>query len=243
MDEICVAQDSMSFADYLNCRIFDLFVHLFHNDGPFVALERLLTEKGCDIGDWIDACTAVRWPTSFGAMVDDFVRDTRGQLHDTADELTAYVERPDILDRHIAGELGNNVLHTYRGRAFAECFAAMVEVAEVAALHVLESNGVATPAVRDFVRAAVAFHVARCEGVLDEQPERDREVTLSHDIPGYLEAGEYRVAESFRLPALRTYRLSLTTAFIGGTAQAMRWLIDHTRQPGQRHPAPSKLVL
>jgi hypothetical protein len=212
VDEICVAQDSMSFADYLECRVFDLFVHLFHNDGPFMALERLLAEKGCNVGDWIDACIAATLPPAFAALVSDFVSDTKGQLHETAAGLIEFVERPDVMTRHLDGQLGNNVLHTYRGRAFAECFPDLVEVAEVAVLRVLDNAGLAAPAVGEFVRSAVAYHVARCEGVLADPPQPDRVVTLDHDIPSYLATRHERAAESFRLPEPRPYRLSLTPA-------------------------------
>lgn len=210
VDEICVSQDSMSFEDYIACRTFDLFVHLFHNDGPFVVLEQLLVEKGLDIGDWIEACMETNRPSAFTTLVEHFVADTKNQLHDTPAELTSFVERPEIMAQHIEGRLGYNLLHTYRGRVFAECFRDMVEVAEAAVLRVLSDAGLATPAVRDFVRASTTYHVARSEGVLDDSPEPHRVVTLDYDIPGYLEAAGRRTAESFRLSVSQTYQLSLS---------------------------------
>lgn len=211
VDEICVAQETLPFEDYLSCRVFDLFVHLFHNDGPFAALEQFLTDNACDVGDWIDACLSAEHPPALAELVDDFVADTKGQLYDTVEDLTARVERSDVMAKHIAGELGNNVLHTYRGRAFADCFPDLARVAEAAAARVLDVAGVGTPSAHEFVRAAVAFHAARCEGVLADQPEPTRVVTLDYDISGYLEAGGELTADSCRLPEPRAYLLSLST--------------------------------
>jgi len=210
IDEICVAQDSMLFTDYLECRVFDLFVHLFHNDGPFAALEKVIVEKGCRIGRWISACLAADRPPGFASLVDDFTASTAGQLRGSAAELTSFVERPDIMAQHIDGRLGNNVLHTFRGRAFTENFADLVAIAEAATLRVLADGGADTAAIREFIHAAVAYHVGRCEGVLEDPPDPDRTVRLDYDVPGYLAARGDADVESFRLAAPRTYRLTLS---------------------------------
>lgn len=210
IDEICVAQDSLSFEEYLDCRTFDLFVHLFHNDGPFAGLERILDESGCDVGEWITACLAAPRPPAMAELVEDFRRDTRDQLHDTAQELISFVEDPENMARHIAGELGNNVLHTYRGRAFGECFADMVGIAESSTLDMLEADGRLTDRAREFVRTAVAYHVARVDGVLADPPEAERVVTLDYDVHGYVAASGSQGADAFRLSPPHNFVLRLT---------------------------------
>ena len=42
IDEICVANASMSFEDYLECRLFNLTVEIFYNDGIFQELLKFL---------------------------------------------------------------------------------------------------------------------------------------------------------------------------------------------------------
>ena len=177
VDEICVETDSMTFSDYLQSRLFDLIVFLFHNDGMFLATEAALRAVGVRVRDWLTAIAhATEWQEGLAALRDSFLVSTRGQLFMTETELLADLE--SRIDDYLSGNLGNNLLYSYRARALRDHVDDLGNVAAIAA------DGLASSAEASAMLAeAVRFDTLSLSGLFDRYPVQTLTDVFNYDLP------------------------------------------------------------
>lgn len=109
IDEICVANDTTSFEDYLECRLMDLTVEIFYNNGVLRELFKflrgykgLVSELIFRIHDEVRKPKGVLWPIYQG-----FLKETQ-ELWNKKDEVEKFLKQPGVIERYQRGELGNN---------------------------------------------------------------------------------------------------------------------------------------
>jgi hypothetical protein len=177
VDEVCVESDSMTFGDYLQSRLFDLIVSLFHNDGMFLATEAMLRVAGVPVRDWLTAIAyRTQWPSQLAALRGSFLVSTREQLFTTERELLADIE--SRMDDYLAGDLGNNLLYSCRARALRDHVSDLGHVAQLA------SAGLASSAAASALLAeAVRFDTLSLSGLFDRHPVRALTDVFSYDLP------------------------------------------------------------
>lgn len=118
IDEICVGNSTMSYEDYVDCRLFNLTVEIFYNDGIFQELIKLLRLYGIRISDFILTIhNGMR--SAKGTLADlyeGFLRETN-ELWETREALERFLQQPGVSKRFMAGEMGNNEQLMYRALA------------------------------------------------------------------------------------------------------------------------------
>ena len=119
IEEICVANDTLSFEDYLSCRALSLTVELFHNSGAFAELTALLGHFGLSASEFLRSVDTLA--NSDGSPMHGlyaaYLRENVEKLRDTRDAMLDYVEDPEIVAKHITGELGSGELYKARAKA------------------------------------------------------------------------------------------------------------------------------
>ena len=118
IDEICVGSGTMPHSDYLKCRLMDLTVEIFYNNGLFREFFNLLLANGILISDLIFGIfEKVREKNSpLEPVYKDFLKDTK-ELWNTKEGVNEFLSQPEVIKRYQKGELGNNEQLMYRGRA------------------------------------------------------------------------------------------------------------------------------
>lgn len=116
-EEICVAQDSLSFEDYLECRELDLTIEITHNVNIFRELFGLVQRLHLSWFDFLMRFHASRRSHGDGLrkLYDTFREDTIKPLWASREELLAFAK--DNVGRYILDELGTNEL--FKGKAVA----------------------------------------------------------------------------------------------------------------------------
>lgn len=178
IDEVCVESDSMTFSDYLESRLFDLAVFLFHNDGIFLATEAGLRAVGVRVRDWLAAIAhGTQWPNGLATLRDSFLASTREQLFVSEGDLVTDVE--SRIDDYLAGDFGNNLLYSYRARALRDHVSGLGQVAALAA------EGLAPSAEASLMLAeAVRFDSLSLSGLFDRHPVRALTGVFNCDLMG-----------------------------------------------------------
>jgi hypothetical protein len=117
MEEICVAQDSLPFEDYVQARELDLTVEITHNVNIFRELFGLTRRFGLSWFDFLHRFHQKRREYSAGLtrLYDVFREDTIKPLWDSRVDLEAFARTN--LDRYLLDELGTNEL--FKGKAIA----------------------------------------------------------------------------------------------------------------------------
>jgi radical SAM superfamily enzyme YgiQ (UPF0313 family) len=168
-EEICVAQDSLSYQDYLDCRRFNLSVELFHNGGAFRELELLLIRHGIKASEMISACHALvmEAPTALTPVYDGFMRENEEKLWERREDLDEFLSQPGIIDRYITGELGSSELYKYKAMAFFDHQADLHDIAFRAARQVLASSGALGPDMERYLSQLARWSLIRKDAMLE----------------------------------------------------------------------------
>lgn len=199
-DEICIAQDSISFDAYLQARMFDLLVAVFHNGGVFRPFEQVAILSGAHRSDWLRAVSDAAPGTGLDRVMADYLDDTKRQLWPTAAALLEHIQAPGVLETYVTGERGNNLLYTYRARAYMEVFDDLVAIAATALRAVAPGIDDACPR-GSIVNDAAAYCSARMKDVIVAVPVPDKVVELSHDIFALDQDPHPAPLERYELPA------------------------------------------
>ncbi len=169
IDEVCVGSGTLSFDDYIACRVFDLCTTLFHNDAIFAATEASLRLLGVPVSAWLRQIWSGRWSGHLADIREDFVRATAGQLFDSVTEADRDLEVK--IEDYLHGDVGNNVLYAARGRALQEAVSDLAATARAAAVHLVDdpryvADG-ARAAAADLLRQAARFDLLSLSGLLE----------------------------------------------------------------------------
>lgn len=199
IEEICVANTTLSYEHYLVARRLHLLITIYHNDGVFGALLILLRSLGVPVYSWIDQLAATPMPPGLNGLVNDFLRATEDELWKSRADLEAFIQREGVVEQFISGELGNNLLFVYKTRAIMAHLDELAAFARTTMVACLEAAGKAASDTLDFVDDALAYHRARAANIfvdLDTRPS----IVLRFDVAGFLSAGHGADFRDFRLP-------------------------------------------
>lgn len=112
-EEVVVETPTLSFEDYLDCRIFHLLLTIFYYEGNFEEAFAFARENGIEPFDLIVALQGMlgEAPARFRETIDDFVRESREELFETREACVEWsVENYEGL---LDGTLGGNLLSKY----------------------------------------------------------------------------------------------------------------------------------
>lgn len=141
IDEICVANNTMSFEDYKECRCFDLTVEIFYNDRVFLELREMLKRHGVRLSTFIlEVHRQVRsGSTALADVYEAFLRETCS-LWESREELAELLQTPQYAGPLQAGEFGINEQTTYHAIATVRHMRELHETALAVAKKLLASS-------------------------------------------------------------------------------------------------------
>lgn len=115
IEEVCVATNTMSFDDYLECRGFSWICSLFSNE-TFDIVRRHLKELNIKISDYlIFVWNKVKSEKStLSNVYQMYMKNTIDELWDTRDELIAIYKLTNEYNKLLSGELGDNLMRKYK---------------------------------------------------------------------------------------------------------------------------------
>ena len=118
IDELCVANNTLSYEDYLECRFLNLTVELFYNNGVFNEYIYLLKHYDILSSTLIKKINEEISQTSLKGLYDDFLKETEQSLWKDRSELEKFIKKPGKVDRYVKENLRINEQITYRAKAF-----------------------------------------------------------------------------------------------------------------------------
>lgn len=141
IDEICVSNSTMSFDDYLECRVFNLTVEVFYNDGIFRELLNFLELYHISRADFIMTIHNKLYfkNNPLSDLYNNFLQETK-ELWESKDSLEDFLQQPGIISRYVAEELGNNEQLKYRALMILKHMEDLNRIAFDTAKELLEQN-------------------------------------------------------------------------------------------------------
>jgi radical SAM superfamily enzyme YgiQ (UPF0313 family) len=112
-EEVVVETPTLSFKEYLECRVFHLLLTVFFYEGNFEEAFEFASSRGIEpfeqirkLQDLLDQA-----PQELRDMIDEFVLETQDELFDTREECVEWSE--EHYDELVAGTVGGNLLSNY----------------------------------------------------------------------------------------------------------------------------------
>jgi len=137
-----------------------------------------------------------------------FDRATREELWEERDALEDFIQEPDVVERFISGELGNNLLFVYKSLAITQYRQELAELADRTIRQVLREAGQDSPEHIAFLEDALAYHTSRIANLFDNRDE-EPQVMLRHDVAAFEAGAVPDRVEQCRLPEPASYRFVL----------------------------------
>jgi radical SAM superfamily enzyme YgiQ (UPF0313 family) len=167
IDEICVANNTMPFEDYIECRLFNLTVEIFYNYGIFQELMIHLRRHGVSIPDFIlnihNRILSKTYPLA--DIYDGFMRETK-ELFETREELEDFLNQPGVKEKYLQGELGNNEQMMYRALAVFKHMDILHDTAFCAGREMLEQKSNLDEQEENYLQELATFSLLRKKDVL-----------------------------------------------------------------------------
>ncbi len=159
IDEVVVANNTLSFEDYMQCRIMDLLVKIYIDHEPFQEIFGLLRHFKLSLFDLLCILKdkfLLRYD-SLSNLVADFVENTTKPLFENRDEIEEFISQKENIEKYISGEIGINELLAGKASALLNCCDDIHECLQDAALAHLENHGLLTDEICDYVKQAIQF--------------------------------------------------------------------------------------
>ena len=162
-DEVVVGNKSMSFDDWVECRVVHLFVKVYLDRGYFNEVFQVIKHLGLKKFDLLlHLCQKfLRKYEKLEGLVELFVRKVKEPLFDTMEEFMEFTTKPETVDKYAAGVLGGNELTIHRAKAYLECNNELHQILEDATLSYLEINNLMNEKNAEYVRQATQFSKLR----------------------------------------------------------------------------------
>jgi tRNA A37 methylthiotransferase MiaB len=206
-DEICVSLPSLTFEDYVDCRRMNLVVAACYNDATFEAIVKLLRHYGLSVFSWLVLIDTLPAGQTLSRVLREFRTETRDQLWGSREDLEAYA-RANV-GRYIRGELGNNLLYTYRVRMLSEALDDVVVLVKRAAKQLCAAVPSVEHGLLDaFIEEAGEYHRLRLSGLFTSGAERPRQQPARFDIDRFISEPGDVVDFLLTRPAAREYYLA-----------------------------------
>ena len=117
-EEVCIATNTLSFKDYLECRGFAFLSALFSRE-QFDFILRHLNELNLSLYDFIHNMwkETKLGKTCLSDLYFDFINETENELFDHPDDIYTFFSTPLNYEKLLTNELGSNLISKYQVKA------------------------------------------------------------------------------------------------------------------------------
>ncbi|RJR32889.1 MAG: radical SAM protein [Deltaproteobacteria bacterium] len=208
-EKVCVASNTLTFDDYLECRLFALTLEIFYNDAVLAELLAFLGAYGIRPFEFLkrihDRRTA--FPGALQEMYNNFLRETREELWDSEEQLLAFAKQEQVIQKYVDGEYGSNLIFKYKALSFLKHMAAIHQAALETAAEIIEEKEVEQPkAALDFLRELMRYSLLRKNNLLETAPSYEE--TFTYDLAAAAAGGFQGQPGKWKLPDPERLRFS-----------------------------------
>ena len=206
IEDICVASKTLSYEDYLECRKMHLIITIFYNDIVFSTVSKALITNQLSVFRWLELISESIVGSRVEELFQEFRKHTDTELWKDRKELEAFIQSPGVIEKYTNGEIGFNLLYTFKAKAFTQYLDGIVEVVRIATHRLLKEVGfLENKELLGFVESAIRWDSKRMTDVLDGMDNEVSE-TFSYNMlqfisdlrPKDISLYEFSVPERFR---------------------------------------------
>lgn len=210
-EEMVAETDTLSFAEYLEVRVLHLLLSIFFYEGNFAEAFRWASEQGLKPFDVIERAQRMvdEAPAPFVGVINDFVRETRGELFDSHDAAVAWAR--DRFAEIVAGEVGGNLLSKYSLTARFFMTRETLSFLERVLASALD-DGLTGPGREELAAVIGYLDAVLLRSPFRETMEQTDTFTSTYDVEAWRATRDGRPLSSFRVPTPITWMVEMDPA-------------------------------
>ncbi len=208
-EKVCVANNTLTFDDYLECRLFALTIEIFYNDAVLAELLAFLGAYGIRPFEFLkrihDRRTA--FPRALQEMYNDFLRETGAELWDSEEELSAFAKSEQVIQKYVDGEYGSNLIFKYKALSFLKHMAEIHQAALDTAGEIIKEKNIEEPeSALEFLEELMRYSLLRKNNLLETAPSYEE--TFTYDLAAAAAGGFQGQPGQWKLPDPEKLRFS-----------------------------------
>ena len=161
-EETVVGHESLTFNEYIECRVMSLLVKIFVDNNSFNEVFSFLKGLRLSIFDLLIHLrnNFIHNYSSLDNLIDSFIEGSKKPLYKDFNYLKDYLTKEKV-EKYISGEIGGNELLNHKAWAYVNCSDDLHSCLEKSILSYLEINGLSTKESRRYVQDAIRFNQLR----------------------------------------------------------------------------------
>ena len=208
IEEICVATNTLSYVDYLECRRMHLIINIFYTDGMFGGALKFLRTLNISPYDWMIQLANAEKNGRLKELFDHFEARTRDELWQGEDKLYEFIRKPGVIRKYLDGELGYNLIFVHKAMVLSTCASELIELARDTLLPLLRQVGKATEQNLVFLEDVLQYDGCRMKNIF-EDGDTVVSARLRYDVQRYSEERGDRPISDYRYSQPVTYHFTL----------------------------------
>ncbi len=209
IEEICIANNTLPYEDYLKCRRMNLVVNVFYNDGIFSEIVRLLQILGMSPWGWLVKIFEAANDDEFDELLSLFLEETGSELWENRDDLEEFVSSSEVIGQYLSGDYGSNLVFKYKALSLTKYFPAACRVATKTIREFLNESGSCSPDISDLAEDIIIFKRMQIEDLFVDST-KSPQAQLRFDVPGVVDAKDAEQMQALKLPVPCTLSFSHT---------------------------------
>jgi hypothetical protein len=180
--ELVTATNSMSFADYLYCKGFELSVEIFYNDVYLEEIHGLTRVLGLPMFQFVERCHAQidAFPRNLRALYAALEQGIRGNLWESRDACLEHFRDRAHLERYASDEYTSSIA-TLKAIALVEHIEPLLNIARAALWQCVTAAGLDRPGLADYIDELIEYSRLRRRNLLDSRLEPEGTFRFAFD--------------------------------------------------------------
>lgn len=199
IEEVVVANNTMTFEEWLNCRVMSLLVKVYIDRDYFIEAFGLVRRLGLSAVDVLDILRTEIVPRYAGldGLIKRFLHKTVEPLHNSLEEALEFAGNPAIVEKFRTGELGGNELLVHRARAYLDHNDELHAALEEAIALAIERQGRLNEEMREYLSQAIRY--SKMRKFNPRNFTSDLTGQFSYDFPSAKQKGFQVLPEEIRM--------------------------------------------
>ena len=208
IEEVCVGSSTLPFEEYLQCRVTHLMIAIFHNDGIFGTILKFIRQNDMSVFRWLELLSENKTAVNFEKLKSRYVEMSKEELWTDEKALHSFIREDGSIDRYIDGDIGINLLFTFKSRAMTECTEELSVLVQDCTLELLRESDQYSDINQAFVKQAAQYHNCRMSNLFHNHNKLP-EATLDFDFKAFEDAVELQPMLEYRFDTPRSFKFEL----------------------------------
>ena len=193
IEKVCVANKTMTFEEYIDCRCFDLTVDIFYNDGILMELYDVLSYF--DISKFDYLLEIDKNKRGMGGLFNEFRREAREEVWESPEEIIDFFQEPGVYEKYREGIYGATLMFKYKSMAYFNHMDVVLDNAYKIAIDMISKNtmDIDSLKIKDFIAQLKRYNFRRVTRILDTSIHFEDSFDYDFSEFGAADGGFYKI--------------------------------------------------